>query len=89
MSQDARSPLDLAGRLALRPAEAARVLGVSERWIRQNLRRLPVVREGGVVLIPTDSLREWLRRRARVECERLEATVQEALEAVGARSKRG
>ena len=60
-------PLDLANRLALRPAEAAVVLGVSERTLRKHLSELPHVRLGSGVLIPTDALREWLRERACAE----------------------
>lgn len=54
-------------RLALRPAEAARALGVSERvvWELTNSGRVPVVRVGKrCVLLPIDGLREWLRDNA-------------------------
>jgi hypothetical protein len=54
-----------ADRIALRPPEAAKLLGVSERKLRQMLPRLRcVVREGGVVLILPDLLREDLHRLA-------------------------
>ncbi len=66
----------LADRLALRPKEAARVLGVSERTLRALLPDLPHVRVGGVVLLPVDPLREWLR-------EHVEATRDEAKKIVG------
>ena len=54
-----RTPeFDLANRLALRPKEAADVLGVSERTLRQMLPELPVVRRGGVVpLVEGENLR--------------------------------
>lgn len=52
-------------KLALRPAEAAAVLGVSRRTVQDWLSRglLPCKRLGRVVLIPVDELRAWLSRR--------------------------
>lgn len=48
--------------LALRPREAAKALGVSERtlwtWTRKGT--IPHVRRGKTILYPTDSLRRWL-----------------------------
>jgi excisionase family DNA binding protein len=71
---DPKAPteLHLADRLALRPPEAARALGVSERTLRALLPRLPHVRAGGAVLIPVDALRRWLEeavagRESRIE----------------------
>ena len=57
-------PLRLCDRLALRPKEAAQVLGLSERALRALLPELPHVRAGGAVLLPVDLLQEWLRQRA-------------------------
>ncbi len=55
-------PLRLVDRLALRPPEAAAVLGVGERtlrrWMRDNA--LPYRRLDGVVLIPRRALERWL-----------------------------
>ena len=52
--------------LSMRPKEAAAALGISERllwdWTRRAL--VPHVRIGGVVVYPTDSLRDWLRKQA-------------------------
>jgi len=80
-----RPPLDdLAGRLALRPAEAARVLGVSERTLRTLLPRLPHVRLDRCVLLPVDALRRWLDEQAKaraVEAERDAAAILAALRA--------
>lgn len=59
--------LALADRITLRPAEAAEVLGVSERTLRTFLPRLPHFREGNVVLIPVDELRRWARERAKTQ----------------------
>ena len=67
MSRRDDGDFKLAERLALRPAEAAQALGISERKLRQLLPKLPIVREDGVVLIPVDGLRAWLRARAIVE----------------------
>ena len=63
----------LADRLALRPREAAAALGVSERTFRSMLPGIPHYREHGAVLIPVDVLREWLRERASVRADRLNA----------------
>ena len=55
--------------LALRPKDAAKALGISERllldWTHEY--GLPHVRLGRVLLYPVEDLREWLRVRARVE----------------------
>ncbi len=60
--------LDLATRLALRPAEAAQALGIGERTLRQILPELPHVRFGGVVLLPVERLlRGRLEERAKTE----------------------
>ena len=76
-------PLELESRLALRPAEAARALGLSERALRSLLPQLPTVRAGGAVLIPVESLREWLRSRARAEGDEVDQAVQDALKKIG------
>lgn len=48
--------------LAMRPREAARALGVSERtlwtWTREG--SIPHVRRGALILYPVDALRRWL-----------------------------
>ena len=67
-------------RLALRPKEAARTLGICERKLRELLPELPVIRLDGVVLIPTDSLREWCRERAVVEGRRSDRIAKKLLE---------
>ena len=76
-------PLELESRLALRPAEAARALGLSERALRALLPQLPVVRAGGAVLIPIEQLREWLRERAQFEGHEANKAVQDALKKIG------
>ena len=52
--------------LALRPREAAKALGVSERtlwgWTREGT--VPHVKVGRTVLYPVAGLREWLRQRS-------------------------
>ena len=77
----------LAERLALRPAEAAQALGISERKLRQLLPKLPIVREAGVILIPVDGLRAWLSRRASVERDEVEGVAGETLRRVRADGK--
>jgi len=78
-ADDGRLALDLGGRLALRPPEAARALGVSERTFRAWLPRIPHIREGNVVLVPVEPLREWLKRHARSGERRVDATVRSML----------
>jgi hypothetical protein len=73
----------LADRLALRPQEAAVALGIGERTFRALLPEIPHLREGGVVLIPVDSLRNWLRERAKAEQSRVIAAVDEVLQDLG------
>ena len=52
----------LADRLALRPAEAAKALGISDKTLRKWMRELgiPYLRIDGVVLIPRASLERWI-----------------------------
>lgn len=67
------STLDLRGRLALRPPEAAAALGLSERKFRQIASRLPGVWIDSVRLYPIEALRGWLAeeaaQQARAEAE--------------------
>jgi len=70
---------DLNGRLALRPAEAARALGISERTFRALLPRIPHIRLDGAVLIPLDVLRRWLTERAEASGTRADRIVSEIL----------
>jgi excisionase family DNA binding protein len=55
----------LGERLALRPAEVARALGISERTLRKWMREeaLPFMRLDGVVLIPRGELERWMEAR--------------------------
>jgi excisionase family DNA binding protein len=52
--------------LALRPAQAARALGISPRtlWAWTKAGRIPSVRVGHVVLYPTEALKSWLAQHA-------------------------
>jgi excisionase family DNA binding protein len=54
--------------LALRPREAAKALGVSERslWEWTHRGDIPHVRVGRTILYPVDALRDWLRQHAEV-----------------------
>jgi len=69
----------LANRLALSLGETAQVLGVSENHVRALLPELPHVHLGRRVLVPVDSLREWLRGRARTERGKVNRAVDEIL----------
>lgn len=55
-----------ANNLALRPRDAARSLGVSERtlWSLTKRREIPFVRFGKAVRYPVHLLREWLDKQA-------------------------
>jgi excisionase family DNA binding protein len=54
--------------LAMRPREAAKALGVSERtlWEWTDRGVVPHVRLGKAILYPVDCLREWLKQGAHV-----------------------
>ena len=64
------SPGD-SSRLALRPHEAARALGISERALwsitADKSSGIPHTRLGRSVLYPTDLLREWLAKQVKTE----------------------
>lgn len=52
--------------MALRPREAAKVLGIGARllWTETNAGRIPHVRIGRALVYPVDALREWLATQA-------------------------
>jgi excisionase family DNA binding protein len=54
-------------RLALRPKEAARALGIGERllWSLTNQGQIPHLRLGRSVLYPTEQLRDFLAQQAK------------------------
>jgi excisionase family DNA binding protein len=53
--------------LALRPREAAKALGVSQRtlWGWTHDGTVPHLRIGRTILYPTEALRDWLRVRSK------------------------
>jgi len=59
-------------RLALRPKEAARALGISDRllWTKTNMGEIPHVRIGKRVLYPVAELQLWLAEQAAMEQRR-------------------
>jgi excisionase family DNA binding protein len=73
-------PLNLADRLALSVAEAARVLGVSKRHLESLLPELPHVRLGGRLVIPVGPLRKWLEKHCEIEERRIDKAVDEVLQ---------
>ena len=75
--------LHLPGRLALRPKEAAEVLGISERKLRELMPELPVVRRGGIVLVSVEGLRAWLLEEAQAEKCRVDAIAEEVMKSIG------
>lgn len=72
----------LADRLALRPREAAKALGLSERALRQLAPEIPRVHRGGLVLYPVAELNAWLSREARASGIELDSAVKEELDAL-------
>ena len=52
--------------LAVRPKDAAKLLGIGERllWSLTNRGEIPCVRLGRCVIYPVDQLRTWLGSRA-------------------------
>ncbi len=52
--------------LAMRPREAAKALGISERllWEWTDRGVVPHMRLGKAILYPVDTLREWLGKQA-------------------------
>ena len=68
-------------RLALSPAEAAESLGISERLMREILSELPHTKIRSRVLIPIESLKQWLRDQIEPrEDQNLENIVSQVLE---------
>ncbi len=59
--------LTTAKRLALRPKEAAKALGISERllWTKTNCNEIPHCRIGRAIVYPVDLLREWLAQQTK------------------------
>jgi excisionase family DNA binding protein len=82
VKSDPDIPLNLHSRLSLRPKEAAEALGISERTLRQMLPELPHVRAGGAILLPVDTLREWLRDQAKADRSRVDGVVNEVLDSI-------
>ena len=80
---ETKDRLALSDRLALRPREAAKALGLSERSLRALLPQLPVVRTRRAVLIPVDALREWLLSRAQSDRDKAKKVARDVLEDLG------
>jgi excisionase family DNA binding protein len=51
--------------LAMRPREAAKAIGISERtlWSWTHNNEIPHIRMGKAILYPVDALRRWLESR--------------------------
>lgn len=66
LSQSELEAAGAASRLALRPREAARILGIGERklWELTNRCMIPHIRIGRCVRYPVDQLRTWLAEQA-------------------------
>ena len=77
-----RKELDLSGRLALRPKEAAEALGVCEKTLRQIGTEIGRVHRGNVVLYPVEALYEWLRRHTEAPEDAINRIVKDELDAL-------
>lgn len=77
-------------RLALRPAEAAKALGVCTKTMDRLIAAgtVPSLRVGGLRLIPVDGLRDWLRRKSEAPAGEGGAIVERSAERVP-RDERG
>jgi len=66
MRVDAVGDANPTPRLALRPKEAAKALGIGQRllWSLTNRGEIPHLRLGRAVVYPTDALRRWLSEQA-------------------------
>jgi hypothetical protein len=62
-------------RLALRPAELAEALGVSERLLREKAHLIPHFRLGAALVFPVDSVRDWLKAQAKTESSKADVLV--------------
>lgn len=82
VASNTENAVPLTDRLALRPREAAAVLGLSERAFRALLPSMPHIRAGGAVLIPVEALRRWLEEQTRSEPGQLDAIVTETLRSI-------
>ena len=65
--------------LAMRPREAAKALGISERllWEWTDRGVVPHVRLGKAILYPVDALREWLKKEAESKAKENEEELSE------------
>ena len=65
-------------RIALSPPEAAASIGVSESWLREQMRHggLPYSRIGGRVLIQPRKLAEWLDRHEEASIDEVRRVVE-------------
>ena len=74
--------LDLDSRLALRPAEAAKALGISEKAFRRFMHEIPCVRRGRIRLFRRETLDGWLRRNETAEEDRASEIADEISHAI-------
>jgi hypothetical protein len=88
-SQKRAEPLELGNRLALRPAECAASLGISERTLRGFLPEIPHTYIGSAVVIPTAALQRWLDERSRAQVEKGRSLADEVLAVLESKSKQG
>ena len=66
---DAADETNATPRLALRPKDATKALGIGPRllWSMTNRGEIPHVRIGRAVVYPVDELRRWLSEQAQMK----------------------
>ena len=80
-TSDGRIPIG--ERLALRPREAASLLGISERKLRDIQHQLPRIVLGGVVIFPRMALERWLDSEASQSSSVVERVVDNVIDDIG------
>jgi len=83
MADSGTADFRLADKLALSISEAASALGVAEGTLRSILHEIPHTHIKRRVVIPVESLKEWLVSRAKAGRSRVDAAVEEELSKIG------
>lgn len=79
---NAKQPVDLATRLALRQSELADALGVSERTVRSIASQIPRVYVGTIPVYPVEAVKAWLEAQVMGEQRASDAVAEEILSAL-------
>ena len=82
MADRPETAVRLSERLALSIPEAARAMGVSERFMHTLLPEIPHCRIGNRVVIPVPLLAEWLRKQSQKDEDVVGKAVNDILEEI-------